>query len=116
MIQALWGSVTPPRINYSYYVHLFSEHSGEISAPQNGAQLASDSRPTSTWFLPDELLVEPSTQVRLPADIEPGVYQVRLGVYDPMTGTRLKTSGGEDHTIVATVTVKDCTKVTLRGC
>jgi hypothetical protein len=107
-MRALWGSVTPPVVNYSYYVHLFSDATGEIGALQNGAPLVSDIRPTSTWLLPGELLVGPLTRVSLAADLKPGTYQAWLGVYDPIAGERLKLLNGADHTVVGALTVRAC--------
>jgi hypothetical protein len=49
--------------------------------------------PTNTWE-PDEAIVD-RYAIRLPEDIPPGRYEVRLGLYDEVSGLRLRVTAGE---------------------
>jgi 4-amino-4-deoxy-L-arabinose transferase-like glycosyltransferase len=65
--------------------------------PQNGR------RPTTTWRA-GELIVD-SYAIPLDAQAPPGVYQIEVGLYDPLTGQRLLLSDGRDHLILTMVQV-----------
>ncbi|MCC7451566.1 MAG: hypothetical protein IT324_29430 [Anaerolineae bacterium] len=109
-LQLLWGAANRPTRYYSAYLHLFSEPTGEISAPDNGHQPVSEDRPTISWIWPNELLVGPNQTLTLPNDVRPGTYQVWLGVFDPQSNTRLPLPDGTDHHILTTLTVTDCAR------
>jgi hypothetical protein len=107
-LQLLWGASKPPGVYYSAYIHLYGEATGELSLPINGQQLVNDQRPTITWTRPDELLVGPPVAWSLPPDLPPGDYQIWLGVFEPISVSRLSLPGGSDHHVLATIHVADC--------
>jgi hypothetical protein len=107
-MRLLWGALQPPGGYYSYFLHLWSEATGELSAPINGLQPAGEHRPTLTWTRPDELLVGPAQTWTLPADLPAGAYALWLGVYDPMQGTRLHLPDGGPVYVLDMLDVAAC--------
>jgi hypothetical protein len=106
-LQLLWGAVKTPSRYYSIYIHLFNAKTGELDTPISG-QPVSDERPTTSWIRPDELLIGPHYTWSLPADLPPGDYQLWLGVFDPVGGTRLTTLEGSDHDVLETIRIVEC--------
>lgn len=106
--QLLWGAVQHPANYYAMYFHLFSEKTGEIGTEINGRPPVSEERPTISWTTPGELLVGPRTRWSLPADLPPGDYQLWLGVYEPTGGTRLTLPDGNDHDVLAKISISPC--------
>lgn len=107
-MQLLWSASRPPDQYYSYYLHFWSEATGELNAPINGLQPAGEHRPTISWTAPEELLVGPVTQWEVPADLPAGGYELRLGLFEPMSGVRLSTDSGTDYHALAAFEVTDC--------
>ena len=67
--------------------------------PQNGR------RPTTTWRT-EEIIVD-SYAIPLDDFAQAGVYQIEIGLYDPVTGQRLLLSNGSDHRILTTIRVEE---------
>jgi serine/threonine-protein kinase len=80
-----WQAVNAPTENYNLFIHLTTPQGGIVSQidtqPQNGV------RPTSNWGVGD-LIVDPY-QLPIPPTTAPGEYQLRIGLYNPDTNTRL---------------------------
>lgn len=87
--------------NFSTFVHLTSAD-GFVLAQKDSLHPAHV--PTSRWdtdaYGADEHVLE------IPASLAPGNYELRGGVYDPATNTRLKTTKGEDYVLLGTVEVR----------
>lgn len=87
--------------NLSAFVHLTTAD-GVIVAQQDNQHPAH--APTSRWetdaYAADEHLLE------IPATLAPGVYELRAGVYDPATNTRLQTDDGHAYVSLGTLIVK----------
>ena len=66
--------------------------------PRNGR------RPTTTWRT-SEIIVD-AYAIPLDPLAPPGVYQIEIGLYDPVTGERLLLSDGTDHRILTTIRVE----------
>ncbi len=68
---------------------------------------AGEARLPLTWQYPGETLIGPAQTLALPPDLPPGRYVVRLGLYNYVTGERLRVSAPEsapaDHTILLTL-------------
>jgi hypothetical protein len=79
-----WRATGAVALPYQVFLHVFA---GPDLAAQHDGQPAGELRPTSTWQ-PGEPIVD-QFAVRLPADAQPGVYQLRVGVYDLATQVRL---------------------------
>ena len=81
-----WRSaVDAPPINYFAFVHLIQE--GEQPAAQTDGPPLNGFRLTSSWRA-GEVFVDERTLV-IPEDVEPGVYRLMVGLYNPDTGQRL---------------------------
>jgi hypothetical protein len=93
---------------YAAYLHLYADKTGEIGTSFNGQQLVSDQRPTITWTNPGELLIGPRSAWSLPADLQPGDYELWLGIFEPVSGARLVLPGRADHHVLATIHVQNC--------
>ncbi len=70
---------------YNVFVHVLDEN-GQLAANHDGPP-ANGRFPTDTW-LPGITVADQHT-VPLPADLPPGTYELRTGLYDPLNGTRL---------------------------
>jgi hypothetical protein len=79
-----WHALDTPDRNYHAFVHLL-DGSGEIVAQHDGVP-GNGEYPTLGW-LPGEYLVD-SHLLQLPFYLPDGVYQLRAGLYDPVTGLR----------------------------
>lgn len=81
----IWQAVEVPATNYVVFVHLVGEDEN-IVAQQDGMPV-DGTRPTAGWRA-NEVLID-QHNLYLSADIEPGTYQLYVGLYDPKTGERL---------------------------
>lgn len=82
-----WQMTGPatPTTSFTVFVHLISPD-GKMWAQVDHPPVYG-SYPTTRWQ-PGEVITDPYT-LMLPADLPPGTYQVRVGLYDPTTGQRL---------------------------
>jgi len=93
-----WQALTSADRAYTVFVHLLDE-AGTVkgygdSEPGGGAY------PTTGWF-PGEYLADRHT-VTLAPDTPAGTYRLAVGLYDPVTGERLKTPDGADQVVLET--------------
>lgn len=86
-----WQTHRPISTAYKVFVHL-TDDAGQVLS-QHDAQPVNDLRPTTTWS-PGETILD-RHGLSLP-EITSGVYHLRVGLYDPETGARLRTSDGRD--------------------
>ena len=75
----------PPRQDYSIYIHLL-DVDGNLLAGWDGVPLQG-AYPTRFWR-PGESLLD-YWVLRVPPDIPTGPAQLRIGIYDPLSGERL---------------------------
>jgi hypothetical protein len=80
-----WHALETPDRNYHTFVHLL-DASGSILAQDDGPP-GGGKAPVMGW-LPGEYLTDPRS-LRLPFDLADGEYRLGVGLYDPVTGTRL---------------------------
>ena len=90
----IWRAEAESSTGYHVFVHLVDE-AGNILAQSDGVP-GQWARPTTGW-LPGEYVLDMHT-LALPAEAT-GTLSVRVGLYDPATGQRLQTAGGEFATI-----------------
>jgi hypothetical protein len=88
-----WHPTATPRRDYKVFNHLL-DAAGTIVA-QRDAVPADWSRPTTGW-LAGEYVVD-----RHPLPIPTQAVTLRVGLYDPITGERLRTPAGEDYVDLA---------------
>jgi 4-amino-4-deoxy-L-arabinose transferase-like glycosyltransferase len=80
--------------DYTVFVHLVGAD-GQIAGQGDGPPTDNE-YPTSYWER-GELVVD-ARVVALPGDMPPGAYRLCVGLYDPASGMRLTTAGGEGAT------------------
>ncbi len=95
-IPLLWRAEAETPTDYRVFVHLV-DATGAIVA-QSDAAPAGWTRPTTGW-LPGEYISDTHT-LTLPDTLPPGPFALRVGLYDPDTGTRLL-SGAADFVVIA---------------
>jgi hypothetical protein len=84
-LSLFWQRIAPVEGDFSIFVHLV-DSSGQIRA-QTDAMAVGGSRPTSSWR--DGEIIVDRHGLLLPGDMEPGTYQLWVGMYLPETGERL---------------------------
>jgi len=85
-----WQALAEMDTAYKVFVHLIDEN-GQIRAQEDHPPLNGEA-PTTGW-VPGEVLRDPY-QISLPSDLLPGLYSLRTGLYDPVTGQRLAAAEG----------------------
>lgn len=100
-----WEVEAAPAADYAVFVHLYDD-AGVLRAQNDGAPV-NGLRPFPQ--LPRREQVADPRALWLPPDLPPGVYQLAVGVYDAMTGKRLKVIAGaepgRDSVVVGTVRI-----------
>jgi hypothetical protein len=87
-----WETARSLDADYAVFVHV-RDSRGEIVAQSDGPPLAG-AWPTSLW--PTGHRLSDARTIALPSDLPPGEYEVVAGLYDPVTGQRLRLTGGGD--------------------
>jgi hypothetical protein len=97
-----WQARVVPQVSYAVSIHLLDVNDSLVAQsdglPVNGA------RPTTGWK-PGEV-IQDRREINLPKTLLPGQYKLVVGVYDPMTGTRLNTGDGKSAIDLTTVDVQ----------
>jgi hypothetical protein len=86
-----WRSPVPIEDSFKVFTHIV-DPDGQIVAQHD--DIPGDGLyPTDTWE-PGQAIVD-RYAIRLPEDIPPGRYEVRIGLYDEVQGLRLRVTAGE---------------------
>jgi hypothetical protein len=97
-----WRARAATTTSYAVSVQVFGDNKTIVAqadtVPGGGAF------PTTNWR-PGEVIADRYT-IQLPANLPPGAYQVVMGLYDPVSGTRLSTSIGDQSVVLATLQVQ----------
>ena len=96
-----WQGRGDMREVYAVFVHV-TDSAGNVVAQHDGIP-ANGAEPTTGWAV-GEYITDP-VEISLPAELPPGEYSVRVGVYLPATGARLPVSGGGDSFLLGKVRV-----------
>ena len=80
-----WDSLKPPDQDFTVFVHLLDEN-GQIVASHDGMPME-NRFPTRAWK--QGQIISDRHRLDLPASLEPGSYQVNVGLYLLETGERL---------------------------
>ena len=97
-VPLVWRAEAETATGYHVFIHLVDE-AGNIVTQADGVP-GEWTRPTTGW-LPGEYVMDTHT-LNLPAELPPGPLTLRVGLYDPATGARLRADGGEFVTIELT--------------
>src|SRR5690606_26215781 len=92
----VWRGESETSTSYHVFVHIVDAE-GNILA-QSDSVPANWTRPTTGW-LPGEYVVD-THALTLPAELPSGPLWLRVGLYDPQTGARLRIGGGEEFATI----------------
>jgi hypothetical protein len=109
-LKLYWESLAQTPTDYTVFVHL-RDGAGKTVAQMDGPPVTG-SYPTSLW---DSGEIVPDTfTLTLPPGMEQGMYQLAVGLYDPLTGARLAVPGTQDNSVVLTqIEIDDKDQTTL---
>jgi hypothetical protein len=85
-----WQVIDSIARDYTVFNHLLDAEGHMIAQHDSMPQV--NQYPTSLWD-PGEIVVDPHV-ISLPKELEPGVYTLRVGLYEPGTGQRLNVDDG----------------------
>jgi tetratricopeptide (TPR) repeat protein len=115
-----WKSLTPVHENYAIFVHF--KKKGAIIDPETTSRIKRKLRrpitdmfqqdhhplhgayPTSKWIANE--LIREQYDVTVPPEIEPGTYEIWIGVWNPFTKIRLKTDDGKTKVKIGEIHIK----------
>lgn len=83
-----WHADMPPPADYSLFIHL-TKLGEQVPLTQADGAPARPERLTVTWDDPDETIIGQRFTLALPEALEPGTYELQIGLYDYITGQRL---------------------------
>lgn len=81
-----WQALAPITDSYTVFTHLLNDQDTIVASQDN---LPQQGRYPTNWWSPHEIVIDPYT-LALPADLPPGQYSLRVGLYLLETGQRLK--------------------------
>lgn len=93
----VWQPTATPSREYRVFNHVLGD--GDRIVAQRDGVPVDWTRPTTGWIAGE--VIEDSYRIELPADA--ANPRLRIGVYDPTTGQRLRATGGDDHVDLGTV-------------
>ena len=97
-----WRALTVMNTSYTVFVHLLDAN-GKVVA-SGDAEPGNGEFPTTGW-IENEYIADTHT-FNIPDAVPAGAYQIEIGLYDPTTGTRLKTSKDQDRVLLPALTVR----------
>jgi hypothetical protein len=99
-----WRAVDPIAYPRRIFVHLINPQTGQIMAQHDGLD-----SPTKYWQ-PNDYITQVHT-LSIPAGTPPGYYELRIGLYNPVTGQRVletdvdHTGPPSDYIVLGTIEV-----------
>lgn len=108
-LQLWWRATARPTTDWTVFTHVLGppREDGSIVWAGHDGRPGQGSAPTTTWQPGDLILDE--HQIRLPADMPPGEYEIEVGLYDPTSGNARAISQrprGEDAILLGKVIVQ----------
>ncbi|GAB4474218.1 MAG: hypothetical protein Kow00124_13950 [Anaerolineae bacterium] len=101
LVHLRWEAAAPVDIDYSIFVHLFDVNGGLIA--QQDGQPRAGYAPLTTWQ--PGVPVDDRRLIVLPESLPPGEYRLFVGMYNWMTGERLRLADGTDTLLIGTVSI-----------
>lgn len=101
-----WQTAVPVKDSFRVFIHLVDQEERlwtQADSIPGGGLL-----PMTTWE-PGQVVID-RIAIQLPPDLPPGRYQVRIGIYHPVNGLRLRVTQGSlipDYVIVGEVEVSN---------
>jgi len=92
-VTLVWRAEAEAASDYTVFIHLVD--AGERLVAQTDAPPLDGAYPTS-WWMPGEVVRDPH-RLPLPADLPPGRYTLRVGLYEPAVGARLVATDAEGN-------------------
>jgi hypothetical protein len=99
-LRPYWQVNTIPPATLSMFVHLVAAGEDQPLVQFDGAPV-SERRLPITWDDPSEVLIGNTAALALPADLPPGDYELRIGLYDFSSGVRLSLPDGVEFVNVS---------------
>lgn len=99
-----WQTTVPVRDSFRVFIHLVDQD-GRLWA-QSDSIPGGGLLPMTAWE-PGQAVID-RIAIQLPPDLPPGTYQVRIGIYHPVNGLRLRVTQGSlapDYVVVGEVEV-----------
>ncbi len=95
-----WRAITLMDTPYTVFIHLLDAQNRVVA--YGDAEPGNGTLPTTGW-IENEYIVDPHTLV---GEVAPGTYSIEIGVYDPVTGVRLKTNEGQERVLIENITAR----------
>jgi hypothetical protein len=95
-----WRALPALAQDLSAFVHLTAADGFVLAQKDN---LHPANLPTTRWEL--DAYAADVHDIAIPPDLAPGEYELRAGIYDPQTNTRLKTPDGADYVLLKKIRV-----------
>jgi hypothetical protein len=92
-----WQALAEIPEDYKVFVHVLNPQ-GQLVAQQDQVPLAGQA-PTTGW-LPKEVIADAYSITIPPENLVPGSYQLRVGLYNAVTGQRLPVTGSTDDFVL----------------
>jgi len=89
-----WSTGAWLEADYTVFVHLVGAEGGDAAIAQGDAPPLDGRWPTSLWI--PGIALDDAHTIPLPDDLAAGSYDLLVGLYDPVTGERLRLPNGAD--------------------
>lgn len=103
VLTVAWKAEKELDTRYTAFAHLEDSKGGVLAQddhePRVGTFPVMQSYPTTRWAANE--MVRDTFNLRLPVNLKPGVYSLRVGWYDSFTQDRLSVAGGQDFVELA---------------
>ncbi len=96
-----WKALAQMDTSYTVFVHLLDAKNNV--AASSDAVPGNGEFPTAGWI--DGEYITDAHALPLASDLAAGAYQIEIGMYDPISGARLKTADGQDRVVLTSIDV-----------
>ena len=103
-VRLVWRAESDIRRAFTVFVHLLDADENIVAQADHVPFQFDEPYPTDLWIA--EEVIADDFRLRMPADLPPGEYRLRVGLYDPATGVRLVTDDGDSVTLPDMIEVR----------